>query len=83
MDIGAAIQEQQEVELSPEHRALLRDWYDQGGRWSERMSALYRIVEQIASDHVDGASAVAWEQGWVARGNDWAVSDNPHGCLPQ
>lgn len=64
-----------DVTLTQEQRGELRDWFDEPGRWPERMAALYRLVESVTADR----ARLAWEQGWVARGNDWDVSDNPYG----
>lgn len=33
--------------LTESERADLRDWYDVGGNWQQRMSSLYRLVEDI------------------------------------
>lgn len=65
-------------QVSPEERAELRDWFDQPGLWAERMSALYRLVEHIAVERMEAA----WEQGWVARGNEHAVTANPYTIRP-
>ncbi len=65
--------------LAESDRAKLRDWLDQPGVWTERMGNLYRLVERISERHSKKAAALGWEQGWVARGNDWGVDDNPYG----
>lgn len=62
------------VTLTDEERGDLRDWYDQSGTWHVRMAALYRAVEDLIADRLE----VAWEQGWVARGNAYEVGDNPY-----
>lgn len=43
------------MSLRESERATLRDWYDQSGRWIERMTALYRLVEEIAARREEAA----------------------------
>lgn len=67
--------------LDEDERGELRDWFDTSGRWSERMTNLYRLVESIVSKRQRQAMALAWEQGWVAAGNHYDANDNPYGEL--
>ena len=68
------IESASDVTLPPEQRAALRDWFDESGYWAERMTALYRLVERMLAERAE----LAWEQGWVARGNHWDVEANPY-----
>lgn len=45
------------VRLSASEKADLRDWYDWGGRYNERMSRLYRVVEGLVAARVEAAEA--------------------------
>jgi hypothetical protein len=62
------------VDLTNRERSSLRDWFDTSGPYPWRMNALYRLVRRVARNR----ARLAWEQGWVARGNEWDVTDNPY-----
>ena len=63
------------LHIDSEERADLRDWYDTSGTWISRMTSLYALVKRLGHRR----ARLGWEQGWVARGNGWDVTDNPYG----